>query len=372
MMNSKQHAARKRMLSNIYSKSNIMTSPGVSSATTTMIYDRLLPMLQLSSESGEAVNVFSLSYAYSIDSFMAYQFGRALGSNLMQNTEQRKWYFKSFFFRRPWFFYSVEVKELVDFMLKIGVRIVPKQFQKGTKEIEDWNLEMCDEAEKRLNDNAQEPTTENQPAIFAAMRTAMRRSEIVDTDKNGLYPSRLEIASEMLDHNAAAFETSGAILTYAFYELSLQLELQARLRQELHTLASPILYHRASALSSCTDAKALDTLPLLDAILQETLRLYASVPGPQPRLTPYPSCRLAGIDGIPGGMRVSANAWCLHRNEAVFPQAEKWKPERWMNADEEKLKEMKRWFWAFGSGGRMCIGSHFAINCKLSTCISEI
>ena len=45
----------------------------------------------------------------------------------------------------------------------------------------------------------------------------------------------------------------------------------------------------------------------------------------------------------------------------MFPEPEVWKPERWLNAGEEKEREMLRWFWTFGSGGRMCIGRHFAV-----------
>lgn len=58
---------------------------------------------------------------------------------------------------------------------------------------------------------------------------------------------------------------------------------------------------------------------------------------------------------------MSANAHSLHRNEDVFPSPEEWRPERWLQASESELKEMRKWFWAFGSGGRMCIGSHFAV-----------
>lgn len=365
IQDAKGHAARKRVLSNIYSKSSIMSSPGLQSSTRAMIYDRLVPILQSSSDTGEAVNVFDLSYAYSMDSFMSYQFGRDLGSNLMQNKEQREWYFYSFFFRRPYFFWTVELPEVAKFMMNLGITLVPNQFQKGTKELEDWNMEICDAAEKKLNGNAQELELEKQPAIFSAMRASIGKLGPADKGLGTSCSSRVQIASEMLDHSAAAFETSGPILIYLFYKLSLRPELQARLRAELLTLSPPITYDTASGLQTLPDPKELDALPLLDAVLQETLRLYASVPGPQPRLTPYPSCRLAGIDKIPGGLRVSANAHCLHRNENVFPEAEKWLPERWMIAEEEKLKEMKRWFWAFGSGGRMCIGSHFAIDCKL-------
>lgn len=32
-----------------------------------------------------------------------------------------------------------------------------------------------------------------------------------------------------------------------------------------------------------------------------------------------------------------------------------------MEAKEGCKEEMKKWFWAFGNGGRMCLGSNFAI-----------
>jgi cytochrome P450 len=44
----------------------------------------------------------------------------------------------------------------------------------------------------------------------------------------------------------------------------------------------------------------------------------------------------------------------------VFPDFETWKPERWLEADKEQKEEMKKWFWAFGSGARMCLGVYFA------------
>jgi cytochrome P450 len=47
-------------------------------------------------------------------------------------------------------------------------------------------------------------------------------------------------------------------------------------------------------------------------------------------------------------------------NEDVFPDASSFKPERWLVDGPVKV-EMNRWFWVFGSGGRMCVGSHFAI-----------
>lgn len=372
IMGGKEHAIRKRMLSSIYSKSQIMTSPTARNSLTTIIYERFLPLFRASEETGEAIDVLSLSYAYSIDSFMGYQFGLELGSNFIQDVEQREWYLRNFMGRRPYLFWVIEVPRFYAFVQKIGVQLIPAWFFQGIKEIEGWNLEICDAAEKTMQMGVESAST-NQPVVFSTMRSAMlkanskneKQSDAVSQTQQ--YPNRLEIASEMLDHNAASLETSGVILTYIFYELSLRPQMQEKLREELRSLSPPI----SALATSLPDPKTLDVLPLLDAIIQETMRLYAPAPGPQPRVTPYPTCRLAGIDNIPGGVRVSANAWCLHRNEDVFPESEEWLPERWVKADEKKVAEMKRWLWAFSSGGRMCIGSHFALNCK-SFCVVSV
>jgi hypothetical protein len=112
------------------------------------------------------------------------------------------------------------------------------------------------------------------------------------------------------------------------------------------------------------DPKAIDLLPLLNAILKETLRLYSPSPAIQPRVTPPGGTIIDGFR-IPGGITVGTSAYCLHMNERVFPSAAEFRPERWLKSeDPDRLKEMNQWFWAFGSGSRMCIASHFALNSK--------
>jgi cytochrome P450 len=82
-------------------------------------------------------------------------------------------------------------------------------------------------------------------------------------------------------------------------------------------------------------------------------------------MTPFPSCTLGGYE-IPGGVRVGAQAHSLHRNAEVYPEPEKWDHTRWMDDKngyaEEQRKERDKWFWAFSSGGRMCVGSNFAMH----------
>jgi cytochrome P450 len=164
----------------------------------------------------------------------------------------------------------------------------------------------------------------------------------------------------MLDHLSAGQETSAIALTYLYYEMSQRPDLQEQLRQELLSLSRQIVWPPTAGFE-LPSPKSIDALPLLHAIIIETLRLHAPIPGLEPRITPAGGCSLAGYDNIPAKVRVSSMPYALHRNAEVYPEPESWRPERWLKASEMEMKEMLRWFWAFGSGGRMCIGSNLAM-----------
>jgi hypothetical protein len=363
MLDSKAHSTRKRMLSHVYAKSNVLSSPTIRENTRTILFDRLLPIMAKSAETGTPVDVHKLNYSYAMDSFMAFQVGLKLGSNFIQNIDERERYLSAFFSRRSWFFWPEEMPNLKALLEKIGIRLVPKWADEATDALADWNLRICDEAEKMLSSGKDIPVADY-PAVYAHQRAALRKWNGPSFNPiPQAYPYRLDIASDTYDHNAAAHETSGDTLTWLYYELSRRPGLQARLRKELLTLDPPIHYPPLPG-SELPDFKAVDNLPVLDAILQETLRLWTAVPGGQPRSTPPGGCSLAGYDNIPAGVRVMCAAYNLHRNPDVFPNPETFDPDRWLNATPEQLTEMRHWFWAWGSGGRMCIGLHFATHCE--------
>jgi len=149
------------------------------------------------------------------------------------------------------------------------------------------------------------------------------------------------------------------------WEISRHPTIQRRLQQELRTLSTPIMF--PSADRQLPDAKKLDALRLLHAVIKESLRLRPSFPGGQPRLTPVSTTTTLGsFENIPPNVRVNVYAWRLHRNPDMFPNPEQWQPERWMDDEEVKAKtegddKKERWFWAFGSGSRMCLGSNLAM-----------
>jgi hypothetical protein len=368
MVDRKEHAARRRVFANVYAKSNIFGSESARDCAQAVTYDRLLPVIHEHAQSGKAMDVLSFNYGYSMDSFMAFQFGLSLASNFILDVKQRNWWLKSFYEKRPWLFWSDELPEFTNWLQKFGIRLIPRWADKQNEELEAWNADLADRAHAMLTSGEEIPAV-NYPSTFGQQHNAFIKQagkDFVPTATEP-YPGRNAILSDTFCHNAAAQETSGDTLTFLYHEISRRPELQARLRAELATLDHPITYPvPAGAAPAMPDPRALDALPLLDAVLQETLRLYPAVPGGQPRLTPAPACSLAGYDNIPPGVRVQSHAYTLHRNPDVFPEPEEWKPERWLDATPDQRREMSHWFWAWGSGPRVCIGSHFATACKFT------
>jgi cytochrome P450 len=104
------------------------------------------------------------------------------------------------------------------------------------------------------------------------------------------------------------------------------------------------------------NGKGLDELIYVDAaVVKEGLRCFPPpIAMSQPRYVPEGGRTIDGYF-IPGGTIVSAQAWSVHRlNEDVFPNGDKFLPERWL--DQKRSLEMNRLFFAFGPGVRGCTG----------------
>lgn len=299
-----------------------------------------------------------------MDFVTTYLFGLKAGSNLTQDAAFRDHFLELYARRRTLNFWPQEMPGIYNFCLSLGYHLVPTWVDDANAEIGDWTLKMLGAATEQIESSDEKASAiEDHPIVVAQLKSAMDKNTEKDSRISAASASQhLEIASEVIDHLAAGFDTSGITLTYLAHELSQRPRLQEALRNELLTLEPPIISSSGAKLPS---AKQLDALPLLQAIVQETLRLHAAIPGPQPRQTPPGGCRIGPNSeyDLPGGMRISAQAWSLHRNPNVFPEPEQWKPERWLNekGEYEVTGEMGRWWWAFGSGGRMCVGSNLAM-----------
>lgn len=85
------------------------------------------------------------------------------------------------------------------------------------------------------------------------------------------------------------------------------------------------------------------------------MRLWPMIPGPLERYLGKP-IEVSGLT-VPPGVIASISALTSGRNPAVYPEPEKWRPERWIKADERM-----RFNWTpFGYGSRICPGNNLAL-----------
>jgi cytochrome P450 len=365
------HSRRKRMLSNIYAKGTLQASAAMTANTLTLLHDRIVPRLRAMAADKKPAEFYDLFSAAAMDFVVAYIFGLKNGTNFVREPTMGKKFFRDYKARQRYAFFPQEMPKFTKLMSKIGLRhvCVPQWVDQANADIEDWLLGMCDKAESTLRTverEGEKGRVEDWPTVYAQLRNALLKDSAkalpdAKSEDESVAALRLQIASELLDHTLAGFDTSSITLTWLAWELSKpqNLKWQEQLHTELNTL------------NGSRDAKELDSLPVLHAIIQETLRLHAAIPGNQPRITPSSPSTLGAngheVSGLPPNVRVQAQAWSLHREASVFPEPETWRPSRWLerrnggDSTPEHMREMQRWFWAFGSGGRMCVGSNLAM-----------
>lgn len=101
-------------------------------------------------------------------------------------------------------------------------------------------------------------------------------------------------------------------------------------------------------------------LPYTQAVIKEAMRIHPSVGLLLERHVPPGGVEICERH-IPAGTIVGVNAWVVHHDPAVFPEPDKFHPERWIESGPDELKRMEASFFAFGAGSRTCIGKNFSL-----------
>lgn len=113
-----------------------------------------------------------------------------------------------------------------------------------------------------------------------------------------------EIINEAISFIIAGSDTTATTMTYLVWEVCRNPQIMTLLLQELAGLPENFQHDD------------LRSLPYLNQIITETLRLYTGVPSGLPRVSPH-GAALAG-HWIPAGVTVTTQAYSLHRNPGVF------------------------------------------------------
>jgi Cytochrome P450 len=355
-------------MANIYSKSFLQNSPDISNFNTRILTEGVLPKIAASAATGSSLDVLRLGYAYGMDVMTAYEFGSAYGTNFLSDDVALSGFLAAFMAVKNGFFWAGRLPTMTQALQRVGINLVPQEAMDGQAYMEAMCWKLCSRLQTATETDSLSSSS-TKPVVYSQLYSTLEKT-LEKTPLSQVHsPDFLckSVASDMLDHMIAGYETSGIALAYTMYELCKHPEFQKSLREELRSMNPPLTFPIDSAdnafsasVSPSSLPRALDSLPLLNAALYETLRLYPPGAAGQPRVVPRGGAMLCGYP-LPEGVVAHAAPYSVHRNEEIFERAEEWLPERWMG---DKKKEVTDWFWAFGSGSSGCIGREFAVQGK--------
>ncbi|KAF9701954.1 hypothetical protein EKO04_001059 [Ascochyta lentis] len=97
-----------------------------------------------------------------------------------------------------------------------------------------------------------------------------------------------------------------------------------------------------------------EELPYLNAVIKESLRMSSGVVSGLLRVVPLAGAVINGVT-VPPNTIVSCGSTFVHFNESIFPEPDRFMPERWLGSPE-----LDNWLIAFSRGPRMCLGINLA------------
>lgn len=333
----RSHAAQRRCAIRPYVKARLQESARLHSIVETILWDRLARRLA-SEQSPVTVDVVPLCFATVMDVVTGHAFGLALAPDLLGDDNKRLLYQRAHHeasAQRP-MFWAQELPLLCSMLPQ------PSRVTGAKSFLESMVLSLCMQANAPC---CRQTEGSLSPSLYYVIRDELHRHSPA-MPKECL---ERKVASELLDHFKAASDVLSITLIHAMYELSRNQPAQDELRSELRAMWQPD--HRW-----LPQAKHLDQLPYLDAVVCETLRLRPTAPDGQPRVTRSAVPTDNGTV-IPRNTRISTYPYVLHHDEHVFPKAHEWTPERWMDSGLKPNEHL----WAFGVGPRACLGRNMAI-----------
>ncbi|XP_035693884.1 cytochrome P450 3A29-like [Branchiostoma floridae] len=165
-----------------------------------------------------------------------------------------------------------------------------------------------------------------------------------DTFKYGV--SKREIKGNAVLFWVAGYESSSNILSLTAYNLALHQDVQDKAIEELDAV---IRKHGK------LDYKAVHELPYMEMCINETLRLYPTALRIDRVCTE--DVDIHGVH-IPAGMLCFVPVWTIHHDPDIWPEPEKFRPERFSKEEVEARDPYAYLPW--GSGPRNCAGMRIA------------
>jgi cytochrome P450 len=181
-----------------------------------------------------------------------------------------------------------------------------------------------------------------------APATDLLQTLLTAADDDGQRMNDVQLRDEIMTLFLAGHETTSNALTWTWYLLAQNPEIERALHSELDR----VLGGRAPGFAD------LPRLPYAEMVVKESMRLYPPAWGIGRR-----ALRSFDIRGyhIPKGTNVFILQWLVHRDPRFYPDPLRFDPERW-RSDPVRNGVLPRFaYFPFGGGPRVCIGAGFAM-----------
>jgi cytochrome P450 len=206
----------------------------------------------------------------------------------------------------------------------------------GISEIWKQKMKKLEESDQIIYQEIQE-RREN----FDPSRTDILTLLMDARDEEGQAMTDEELRDELMTLLVAGHETTATAISWAFYWIHKLPEVRQKLLVELDSLGEN------------PDSNTIFKLPYLTAVCNETLRIHpvGMLTFPRKVKTPISVC---GYQLEPGTI-IMGSIYLTHQREDIYPQSEKFNPERFLERQFSPYE-----FLPFGGGARRCIGLAFA------------
>ncbi|KAF7286409.1 hypothetical protein GWI33_005329 [Rhynchophorus ferrugineus] len=297
----------------------------------------------------ETLDVFNYLNLMSLDTICETAFGTCIGAQNQENQEYVKavgtflkifvYRFYSGFMGHPLFFrfskyyktYQQTLKILHEFCEEV-IRKRKEEFAKKGKEL-------------KVNEDG------------IKIRSALL-DMLLEARENGYSLSDRDIEDEVNTFMFEGHDTSATAMCFTFYALAQNPSVQDKVYQELcETIGMDPKVELT--LSNINDLK------YLDIVVKEAMRIYQPVPLIERNIDE--DWVLDGIK-VPKGTTVTIFLYGMNRDPKVFPEPEKFDPDRFL--PEKQAARHNYSYIPFSAGSRNCIGQRYALY-SLKACVAK-
>ncbi|KAF3035372.1 hypothetical protein E8E11_000469 [Didymella keratinophila] len=338
--NEKKHTAYRRVVGTVYSLSNILKNEKKMDENVQLLLDRLDGFV----ERKEEVDLGLWLEMYAYDNVGSVFFGKPFG--FPETSSDYGGYIAAVHKAMPFMSVVAMAPSCARTALMVVAAALPS-FLRAVLAVDDIRKTSVRETELAM---ARSDDSSQRHDMLSRLLDVLEQSG----DKIGL--THHEVTGEMWVAVIAGADSTAGGLRAVIYHLLKHPRAMARLIAEVdHAFESGTLTHPVQ------HAQVI-TLPYLMAVCKEAARIWPSFQVTMPRYAPAQGLQLPNGFFVPEGYRVGMSPFVVQRDTELFGEdTEIFRPERWPEADKQRLRQMNTSMLSFGAGTRTCTGQHLAM-----------